>query len=183
MFERPGLLLGVTGTATDPRSIVLPGHFQNQSLVSWLARVGREDIHVDWSAEFLTIFGYRSVVGNQKGYGDQNLSGKSSWNSNWVVVGNIHGDPVIFDLSSAPCRVLFARHGQGRWTPRILAKSIATFESILDVWVNVYYLRFQKDILDGDYEVKASFKEAIAQEMEQILDAEELDTFMFAAVA
>lgn len=54
----------------------------------------------------------RSLVGDDPG----------SWSSDWIVIGNetACGDPIFLSVA-APYSVFTAMHGQGEWTPDLVA--------------------------------------------------------------
>jgi hypothetical protein len=61
--------------------------------------------------------------------------GPGSWSSEWIVIGNetACGDPIF--LSATPPHPAFtAMHGQGEWTPQLVAPSIDTFWECLDTF-------------------------------------------------
>ncbi|MDR3479970.1 MAG: hypothetical protein P4L91_04575 [Burkholderiaceae bacterium] len=177
MLERVKTILKVP---FSKEAIYLPQQFNNAELFDWLSAVGGKDIEVEWPAEQLTIYGAHNLAERQKGYGAITKQKTGNWQPSWVVIGDIHADPIIFNFSSSPCNILFARHGQGRWEARPLAGSTGDFARALTIWCEMYYIKFGKKILDDEFEVKDSFKKALSDDLSHVLNKEEAETFIFA---
>lgn len=67
----------------------------------------------------------RSLVGD----------GPGDWRSDWIVIGNeiACGDPVFVSIKP-PHPVFTAVHGQGEWTPELIAPSIERFWECLEAF-------------------------------------------------
>lgn len=180
MLKRVKEILGL-----DKKNTVvnLPPQLNKIELTEWLNAVGKEDINIDWSAEYLTLYGIDSILERQRGYTDLTGKLKGNWQKNWIAIGDIHGDPIICDFSFSPCQVMYSRHGQGSWETRHLASSINIFSKSLTIWSETYFVKFNKKILDDDFEVLHSFTTTLSDALSTILNDEERDTFIFAAVA
>ena len=65
----------------------------------------------------------------QQGYG--NASG--DWQAEWLVIGHegLGGDPLFIDTEDDDFPVYTAGHGEGSWTPRLIAFSFRHFGQIL----------------------------------------------------
>jgi hypothetical protein len=71
-----------------------------------------------------------SFLKEQVGFSvDENNQKLDGWNSNWIVIGtdNLVGDPIFVDTSVEYNPVYTAIHGQGIWTPELIATSPAAF--------------------------------------------------------
>lgn len=56
-----------------------------------------------------------------------------SWQRNWIVIGckALCGDPIFVDVSVEDCPVYTAIHGEGSWTPNLIADNIEGFSKAL----------------------------------------------------
>lgn len=178
MLKRVKEILGLDAKIT---AVDFSPQVYNIELSDWLAAVGEKDIEIDWSAEQLTLYGIQSIVERQRGYENLTRKPKGNWEPNWVAIGDIHGDPIICDTSLSPCQILYSRHGQGSWETRPLACSLNIFSKSLTIWCETYFVKFNKKILDDDFEVNHSFKTALSDALSTVLTDEERETFMFAA--
>jgi len=66
----------------------------------------------------------------QQGYGDAG----GDWQPEWLVIGHEGscGDPLFIDTEDDDFPVYTAEHGQGSWTPRLIAFTFRHFGEILD---------------------------------------------------
>jgi len=56
------------------------------------------------------------------------------WQAEWLVIGHegLCGDPLFIDTEDDDLPVYIADHGEGSWTPRLIAFSFRHFGEILD---------------------------------------------------
>ena len=61
-------------------------------------------------------------------------SDSGSWQPEWIVIGNDDlGDPIIVDTNTASLKVLSAPHGEGSWTPFVIADSLDSLTNIINL--------------------------------------------------
>lgn len=92
---------------------------------------GYTGIHIYQSEELKDVQVGYSISLN----GDSLIDGvPGSWQKNWIVVGceELCGDPIFADVSSEDCPVYTAMHGEGSWTPNLIADSIEGFAKALE---------------------------------------------------
>lgn len=58
---------------------------------------------------------------------------KGCWKPEWIVIGHETGlgDPIILDASSLKFPVMTAMHGEGEWSPQMIAESLEAFGASL----------------------------------------------------
>ena len=170
----------IVGVVTASKQINLPHGINNIELANWLHEVGENDIEMEWSAENLTLYGANNFIERKKGYTKETKNSKATWNENWVAIGDVHSDPIICDFSFSPCKILYARHGQGFWDAKPLASSFSDFAKSLEFWCEIFYSKFNKEILNDEYEVLNIFKKELSNLLKKLLSEKEMETFLFA---
>ena len=85
--------------------------------------------------------GYRSielapveqVEDLQQGYGIVPAGQTTDWQDQWLVIGidGLCGDPIFIDTSNESFPVFTAIHGEGEWSPELIASSFQHFVEIL----------------------------------------------------
>lgn len=166
---------------TAPACTELPPEVDTFALRNWLEHVGNADIIIDWSAESLTVYGAGSILERQKGYAQPGIKQGHGWLASWIVIGDVHSDPIIIDTKATSGAVFFARHGQGTWNLKPLAGSLQAFRDMLAIWCKYYYSRYKGSILDADCEVTNAFRDEIRVALKPVLRPDELETFLMAA--
>lgn len=136
-------------------------------LEDWFSGVGNENIIIDWSAEFLTLYGAAEVLERQNGYDGED------WRASWIVLGDIFSNPIIYD--SADGCIYVAKHGMGSWTPTKLAPNLEGFIKIIRLWCDLFYIEFKGDILDEDFEVVGEFMSKFLKGVKRISGDEFLE--------
>jgi hypothetical protein len=64
------------------------------------------------------------------------------WKAEWLVIGRDPlGEPMIVDTASEELAVLSALHGEGVWTPFVIADSMESFGDVIAVLEGVSYGR------------------------------------------
>jgi hypothetical protein len=165
-----------------PAAVVLPSRFDIPEVRGWLDDVGKVDVQIDWSAEWLTLYGTETLLDRQVGYSGPSDKRDQAWPVSWLVIGDVHADPIVFDTAHGSKRILFGRHGQGSWTLHPLAKNFRVLSDALTIWCNLYYREYHKTILDNDYELLCTFKDDLENALKTVLQPDELATFMMAVV-
>lgn len=87
-----------------------------------------------YAGEEITIelFNSEEIEEGQVGYsitdnGESLMSNEEgSWQESWIVIGldSYIGDPIFVDTKDIGCAVYTAEHGEGMWTPVLVAESI-----------------------------------------------------------
>jgi hypothetical protein len=152
----------------------------NTEVASWLSALRGSDLEIPWSAEELYLYGTEaSFEGGQIGY-RIDVSGKRlpNWPDEWVVLGEISGDPIIGRVGEDGCAVLFARHGMGLWQANIVSNDTKAFAEALRIWCDLFVKRYSKDIYDETLAVRPDFLADLRQQISQTLSAAETDVFM-----
>jgi hypothetical protein len=87
----------------------------------------------------VAIFSESELEEAQLGYGvsdsGETFTGekKGDWKKSWLVIGSedLCGDPIFVDLDAPELPVFSAAHGQGEWTPVMIASSFEGFVKAL----------------------------------------------------
>lgn len=55
------------------------------------------------------------------------------WKSTWIVIGHetMCGDPIFVDCAESSLPVYTAAHGQGKWDPELISRSLKGFDLII----------------------------------------------------
>lgn len=70
------------------------------------------------------LIGYRWVRNGERWV---DAAGEGGWDKRWIVLDAVDADPFIADLSTPQVRVLAAVHGEGSWSPEVVAESLEAF--------------------------------------------------------
>lgn len=87
-----------------------------------------------------TLFTSDQIEAGQIGYKldplGNSLTGTNpgDWRPEWLVIGveDLNGDPVFVDLSSEEMPAYTATHGQGYWSPKLVASTFTGFVCALE---------------------------------------------------
>lgn len=164
-------------TKSDVANLEIEDLLTNE-LTDWFCDVGETTLEIPWSAELLRIYCAGEIRARQKGYFAQRGKQNNQWNPEWLVIGDAISDPIIFDRSVSPGRVLIARHGEGGWNPRILAPSLTAFKEALEVWCKLFVEKYEKDIYESDFAIREIFIEELRMELSSILPRESTEAFI-----
>ena len=90
---------------------------------------------VDFGYQTLTLFSAGELEDEQIGYrispSGEDLTGSRAgdWRSEWLVIGRdgLLGDPIFVDLTDEALPVFTAVHGEGSWSPELIATSLGGF--------------------------------------------------------
>ncbi|NTY35593.1 hypothetical protein [Burkholderia diffusa] len=158
--------------ATHARSLSV-----SSETAAWFNALDNVDLSIPWAADDLLLYGNQaSLTIGQTGY-RVDVSGRrlSGWNDDWIVLGQMGGDPVIVVPDGD---VLFDRHGAGAWTPLRIAPSITHFAHALWIWCDLYVRKHLRDIFDDTYEIRPAFLEEIQSRIGEALPDAEAAVFM-----
>jgi len=169
---------GVTGgDAQGPGAAGFPA---NRALSEWLAALAGSDLVIPWVAEDLRLYGNAaSLDAGQVGYRvDAAGSRLPGWQDDWLVLGQLSGDPLIARPEGDGCAVLFARHGAGAWQPRVVADAPQGLAAALHVWCDLFLRQYARDIYDDTYAVRPAFLDELRRQVGQVLPAAQADVFL-----
>ena len=106
----------------------------------------------------------------QAGYRWNGVDGEpiEDWRANWLVVADLGADPFILDMDDG--RVLFARHGCGRWEADTFLDDLPTLMAALAA-AGTVYLEAGDDLYndDDDGGIRAGHQEAAVQAVARVL--------------
>ncbi|QIW16770.1 hypothetical protein A4G20_10750 [Pasteurellaceae bacterium RH1A] len=137
----------------------------------WCAIIKNNDVVIDWSAEYLTIYGKTSIHQRQIAYNND-----VGWNKSWLVVADAINNPFILDVERG--QILYAQHGIGYWTTIEISNNIKNFLHIIKIYIETYYIDFQENILDKDYEVNSNFIEELTYKLHKICTRNQINNFV-----
>ncbi|KVF11846.1 hypothetical protein WJ06_33490 [Burkholderia cepacia] len=144
----------------------------SDEIAAWFSALDDVDLSIPWTADDLLLYGNQaSLALGQTGY-RVDASGRrlSGWHDDWIVLGQMGGDPVIVVPGGD---VLFDRHGAGSWAPLRVASSLTHFAHALYIWCELYVGKYSRDIVDDTYEIRPAFlAEVRARISEALPDAE-----------
>ncbi|WP_174939768.1 hypothetical protein [Burkholderia lata] len=146
-------------------------------MASWFHALDDADLSIPWTADNVVLYGNSaSLAIGQTGY-RVDASGRrlSGWHDDWVVLGQMGGDPVIVVPDGD---VLFDRHGAGTWTPLRIAPSVTHFARALWIWCDLYLGKHSRDIFDDTDEIRPAFLEEIQSRIGEALPHAEAAVFM-----
>jgi hypothetical protein len=133
---------------------------------------------IPWVVEDLLVVSFEELPEAQDGYGraGDGRTPSPSWQTGWVVVASVFGDPFFIDTSRDGCPVLFARHGAGIWSPVEVASSMEAFINSLVGFEIVLLDGFDLEVWD-DNGLLPQFVGQIEQELAGILTSEQAAAF------
>ncbi|NHB07380.1 hypothetical protein GWK53_12750 [Burkholderia cepacia] len=146
-------------------------------IAAWFSALDDVDLSIPWTADDLLLYGNQaSLALGQTGY-RVDASGRrlSGWHDDWIVLGQMGGDPVIVVPGGD---VLFDRHGAGSWGPSRVASSLAHFAHTLCIWCELYVGRYSRDIFDDTYEIRPAFLAEVRARIGEALPDVEAAVFM-----
>ena len=93
-----------------------------------------------------------------------------SWSSDWLVVGDVGGDPVIAHTAVPGTPISLAMHGAGSWRPITVAPTPASFLAAVAAWLRVLQT-YDGEHLDekNDFTVKPGFYQALKAHLRTVL--------------
>lgn len=137
----------------------------------WNTIIKKNDIAIDWSAEYLTIYGNISIVQRQPAYHND-----IGWDKSWLVIADAISNPFILDTKKG--NILYAKHGTGHWVSVEVSDSIEKFLSVIKLYMETYYIDFQENILDETYEINNDFMEALKSKLHKICTKDQTNNFI-----
>lgn len=75
------------------------------------------------------LIGYRWVRDGDRWV---DAAAEGDWDERWIVLDAVNADPFIADLSTPEVRVLSVVHGEGSWSPEVVAESLGAFLESVD---------------------------------------------------
>ncbi|WP_133295622.1 hypothetical protein [Burkholderia reimsis] len=181
VFQEIRQILGVDASAVRQTTTPVASMLSlNKEVATWLSALRGADLQIPWSAEGLHLYGNEaSLEGGQIGY-RIDTTGKRlpSWPDDWVVLGEISGDPIIGMVRESNCAILFARHGSGSWQANLVSDDTTAFAVALRIWCDLFVTRYSKDIYDETLAVRPDFLAELRQRVNQTLSNAQTDVFM-----
>ncbi|MBN3839914.1 hypothetical protein [Burkholderia sp. Ac-20349] len=170
-----------TRASIGARAPAHPAHARSVSvsadIAAWFNALDNVDLSIPWTADNLELYGNpASLVIGQTGY-RVDASGRrlSGWHDDWIVLGQMGGDPVIVVPEGD---VLFDRHGAGAWTPLRVAPSLTHFAHALWIWCDLYVGKHARDIFDDTDEIRPAFVAEVRSRISDALPDAEAAVFM-----
>jgi hypothetical protein len=114
----------------------------SDELTYWYLRAGpRSIIYIPKLGNDRKVYPSSALVDRQNGYrwvrsADGQVKPLDSWMSDWVVIGDVGGDPLIADMSRPGTPILKDVHGRGDWNPYLLAPTLASYLQAESIWIN-----------------------------------------------
>jgi len=143
--------------------------FIDDSLKEWLNQIGKLDISIDLSTEYLFIAGRNSIGIYQDGY-----SGVG-WEESWIVIAKWIGDPIIYDTRTK--EILTSMHGIGEWNSYVISPNLEKFDLILSSWCFLYN-KYNKQVFDENFEFLSDFIDELNNNLLQIVEQKYVDGFL-----
>lgn len=149
----------------------------SDEIAAWFSALDDVDLSIPWTADDLQLYGNQaSLARGQTGY-RVDASGRrlSGWHDDWIVLGQMGGDPVIVVPGGD---VLFDRHGAGSWAPSRVASSLTHFAHALCIWCELYVGKYSRDIFDDTYEIRPAFLAEVRSRISEALPDAEAVVFL-----
>ncbi|KVS59519.1 hypothetical protein WK41_35210 [Burkholderia cepacia] len=165
------------GTPVSDHAIHTRSLSVSAEIAAWFNALDDVDLSIPWIADDLLLYGNQaSLAIGQTGY-RVDASGRrlSGWHDDWIVLGQMGGDPVIVVPGGD---VLFDRHGAGSWAPSRVASSLTHFAHALCIWCELYVGRYSRDIFDDTYEIRPAFLAEVRARIDEALPDAEAAVFM-----
>ncbi|POM19902.1 Uncharacterised protein [Burkholderia cepacia] len=165
------------GTPVSDHAIHTRSPSVSDEIAAWFSALDDVDLSIPWTADDLLLYGNQaSLARGQAGY-RVDASGRrlSGWHDDWIVLGQMGGDPVIVVPGGD---VLFDRHGAGFWAPSRVASSLTHFAHALCIWCELYVGRYSRDIFDDTYEIRPAFLAEVRARIGEALPDAEAAVFM-----
>lgn len=108
-------------------------------LLDWYQAAAPANVHIPWHGNNLQLFNPLELVNWQIGYrwavGEKTIH--ESWDENWIVIGDIGGDPIIAHVDQPATPISMSVHGVGFWKLQRVAPSLAVFLEVLAAWLGI----------------------------------------------
>lgn len=180
MLEKTKKILSIDHEpiSVDAVKLLIHESAYNGEMTEWLSAVGENTLAVPWSAELLRLYAAREITERQKGYSVTRPNRPYQWSSDWIVFGDIISDPLIFDSSTSPGRVLFAFHGHGDWRPLLLAPSFSKFDTALATWCELFLTKYQREVFTDDFVLRGDFLKELRGALSKALPESCVEVFL-----
>lgn len=135
VFREIRKILGVQASAvTQATAAVASISTPYKEIATWTSTLQGTNLRIPWSAEELHLYGGQATLeSGQIGYRVDASGGRSSdWKEEWLVLGQISGDPIIGEFDKNACPILFARHGSGSWRANRVSDDITSAGEHID---------------------------------------------------
>jgi len=167
-------------TLPAPSADVLAWMPYHPDITLWRKVLRNADMSIPWVADDIQLFGHpASLRANQAGYAvDKAGQPLAGWQDDWLVLGHVLNDPIIGRLALGHIEVLFARHGEGCWRPRVLAARLDGLGAALHAWGDLFLRQRARDVYDDTEALRPEFVQALHERIAGVLPPEQADVFM-----
>jgi hypothetical protein len=176
--EKAGEFLCLDTTQLQEVIDILP---LSGELLDWYRNAAPIDLYIPWHGNDLFLYDPRKLVEYQQGYrwrlGNREKT-DYGWQQNWVVIGDIGGDPIIADISEEETPIYFALHGASAWQPKIIAPSLRLFLSALIIWLNIVK-KYENSITEEDGSLLRRVKSDMEFQLSSILSRSQIENLMY----
>jgi len=141
-------------------------------LRAWYATAAPLDVALPFFPEGPILYDPRELLARQEGYrwrAGQRETIADAWDAAWLVVGDYGSDPIIARTDLAGTPIAMAAHGQGQWSPFLVAPSLAAYLHALAVWVGVRVLDFGDAIFSDDDVLRPDYLAALDERLTPML--------------
>ncbi|MBU9469215.1 hypothetical protein [Burkholderia multivorans] len=172
-----GARASVVDQAATPAASISSG---DTEVATWILALQGADLTIPWSAEELHLYGSQATLeAGQIGYRVDALGGRlSSWKEEWLVLGQVSGDPIIGEFNQKDCNIIFARHGSGSWRANHLSNDITSFAEVLHIWCDLFVAKYARNVYDDTLALRPDFLAELRHRVSQKLSNAQTDVFM-----
>ncbi|MBU9614225.1 hypothetical protein KTE96_21035 [Burkholderia multivorans] len=181
VFREIRTILGAHASVVDQAAAPAASiSFGEKEVATWISALQGADLTIPWSAEELHLYGSQATLeARQIGYRVDASGGRlSAWKDEWLVLGQISGDPIIGEFNKKDCTILFVRHGSGSWRANHVSNDITTFADVLHIWCDLFITKYAKDVYDDTLALRPDFLAELRQRVSQKLSNTQTDVFM-----
>lgn len=86
----------------------------------YLLALPMDDIEITWTGNPIRLYAPQNLGNNQQGYSIVQENRELLWDKNWLVIGDIGGDPIIVLRNKPTASVMMALHGIEEWHPMLI---------------------------------------------------------------
>lgn len=164
-----------------------PGIAFTPELIAWYTTAAPIDPLIETFGDELWLYNPLNIRINQAGYrwipdesGETMIENIDLWDRNWLVIGEIGGDPIIAHIDQAGTPISIAKHGMGDWQPQIVAKDLGAFLDLLSFWMHYFLLEGQdfNSLYDEDNYLLPDVAPRLVEKLSEFNDEKYVDNIM-----
>jgi hypothetical protein len=128
-----------------------------------------------WFGNQLYLYDPHTLRSMQVGYRwdeDETEFDEGEWSPNWVVIGDLGADPIIAHIDEPGTPISMDMHGNGEWSPTIIAPDLQSFLMGLSIWLDVFLIRWEGEYEDEDCGILPEVLEEFNREIRTVLAEE-----------